>query len=199
MPSESTPVTARAVGVVWNRAERRLRLPLRLGLAVLVFVLASRLVADAVRLRTDDHGGGLLAADLGTVLRAASALAMMATVAATVAVIGVLVDRRRLRDFGFRVDRGWLADCAFGVALGLGLMAAVLVVGLLVASVVVFVSVSVAEELLVRGYLLTNLAEGLRVGPVRPAARCQPQRDHAGNGEHRARGRHAGGGLRADG
>ncbi|HMB50011.1 MAG TPA: CPBP family intramembrane glutamic endopeptidase, partial [Natronoarchaeum rubrum] len=92
-------------------------------------------------------------------------------------------------DFGFRLDRDWWLDFVFGLALGVGLMTLVFLVELaagwvrvtgtlrasagasvpvaLAGAVVLFVAVSIGEELLLRGYLLTNLAEGLRgLGPA---------------------------------
>ncbi|MFB6207604.1 MAG: lysostaphin resistance A-like protein [Haloglomus sp.] len=193
LPAPVARVVDGAVGLIWNRTERRPRLPVRLALVLVVAVLLSRAVSVVVRLLTDNYHGGVLVgllpgADLGTVLRVVSSLAAFVGVAAVVALAGVLFDRRRLSDFGFRVDRSWWADCAFGVALGLALMLGVFLLGVAAGwvrivgiayaasgfsllgtaagSLVVFVAVSVAEELAVRGYLLTNLAEGLRVGPV---------------------------------
>jgi membrane protease YdiL (CAAX protease family) len=177
----------------WSRAERRLRLPFRLGLALVLAVLVSRVVAVGIGFLTDDYRGGVLAgafpgADLGTVFRVVSSLSAALGIAVIVAVAGVVLDRRRLPDFGFHVDRAWWADCAFGTALGIALMAAIFLagvaagwfrvvgtafaepgfsfLGLVAGYLVVFAAVSFTEELLVRGYLLTNLAEGFRVGPV---------------------------------
>ncbi|RLM53978.1 CPBP family intramembrane metalloprotease [Halobellus sp. Atlit-31R] len=96
---------------------------------------------------------------------------------------GRFVDRRWFRDFGFRFDQSWWADLGFGLALGAGLMTGIFVVELLAGWVTVtelfyvartgfsfwpwflwglatFVAVGVYEELLFRGYLLTNLSEG---------------------------------------
>jgi hypothetical protein len=95
-----------------------------------------------------------------------------------------LFDRRPLLDLGLRVDRAFLLDLAFGFLLGMALMSAILgvEVGTGWASVslaperaggvprvvswlivfVVFVGVAIVEELVSRGYHLTNLAEGLQ-------------------------------------
>ncbi|MFC6974881.1 CPBP family intramembrane glutamic endopeptidase [Halomicroarcula sp. GCM10025709] len=104
--------------------------------------------------------------------------------------IGYLLDRRRLSDYGLGFDRQWWRDAGFGIALGVGLptlfllgqLAAGLltVTGLLVTGpsdtfafgplgaverlallAVFFVVQASAEEIIVRGYLLTNAAEGL--------------------------------------
>lgn len=107
-------------------------------------------------------------------------LSAFATVVAVV-VAGRYLDRRRLADFGFRVDGRWLADLGFGLALGGALMTAVFLVELalgwvrvtgtlqppggflpgFLAGVALFIVVGAYEELLARGYLLTNVAEGL--------------------------------------
>lgn len=95
-----------------------------------------------------------------------------------------LLDRRPLLDLGLRVDRAFLIDLGFGFLLGTVLMSAIL--GVEVASgwasvslapervdgvppmvswlvvFVVFVGVAIVEELMSRGYHLTNIAEGLQ-------------------------------------
>lgn len=100
------------------------------------------------------------------------------------------VDRRWFRDYGLRLDRRWWVELAFGFALGGALMTGIFLVELaagwitvtgffvvggqpawtfplwFLVSVAAYVAGSVVEELLHRGFLLTNLAEGLRVGPV---------------------------------
>jgi hypothetical protein len=97
---------------------------------------------------------------------------------------GRFVDRRWFRDFGLRLDRAWWADLAAGLALGAVLMTGVFLVELAAGwvavtdtfrvdqsgftfwpwfgwSLVIYVAVGVSEEVLFRGYLLTNLSEGL--------------------------------------
>ncbi|GAB7092639.1 hypothetical protein JCM18237_29100 [Halorubrum luteum] len=126
----------------------------------------------------------------------ASPLAFGVTaVAAGVAVCLVLypvarfIDRRRFSDYGLRIDRDWWIDLGFGLALGVGLQAAVFAVGwtagwftvvgafrapgsflpAFAGLLVLFLVVGVYEELLVRGWLLTNLAEGFRFAGRGPA------------------------------
>lgn len=97
---------------------------------------------------------------------------------------GRFVDRRWFRDFGLRIDRSWWLDFGFGLVLGAGLMTGVFLVELAAGwivitdtfwiaqsdfgfwpwfawSLVTFVGVGFYEELLTRGYLITNLSEGL--------------------------------------
>ncbi|NJL33874.1 MAG: CPBP family intramembrane metalloprotease [Chloroflexaceae bacterium] len=105
---------------------------------------------------------------------------------------GVLLDRRPLSGYGLHLDRGWWLDLGFGLLLGALLMALIFVVELalgwititgtfqttqpgqsfvlaLLSPVVLFLSVGIYEELLTRGYLLRNLAEGLGRFGARPA------------------------------
>jgi membrane protease YdiL (CAAX protease family) len=170
--------------LVWNAAERRPRAPFRVLLLIVVTALlvAGTSVGASV-------GSGLrarLAAVAGeAVAAAASAVASIALVGGTVTlailIAGRYIDRRRLRDFGLRVDRAWWVDCGFGLALGGALLTLVFAVGVaagwvrvtgtaspeagvavrVLGLVGVFVVVGVYEELLLRGYLLTNAAEGL--------------------------------------
>lgn len=95
-----------------------------------------------------------------------------------------LLDRRRFGDLGLRPRRGYAGDVAIGTTIGAACMFAIAVVedscgwatyapgrvdvaGLesmlpaLGSTLSVFVGVAVFEELLFRGYYLTNLAEGL--------------------------------------
>jgi len=111
-------------------------------------------------------------------------------ITAAVAVAGWLFDRRSFADFGFHRGRGWWIDFAFGLALGallmVGIFAAELALGwvtvtdvwqtsgglafpvAILVPLVAFLFVGYYEELLVRGYLLRNLAEGLGFGPIGP-------------------------------
>jgi hypothetical protein len=170
---------------LWNEAERRPRALLRVVLLVVVTVLLT--------VGTSVGASGVLG-DLAATLDAAVGDAVAAAVGAVVSIgftggvvslsvliAGRYVDRRRLRDFGFRLDRGWWLDCGFGLALGAGLMTLLFLVYLAAGWVEitgtlqpragfaarflglagVFLIVGVYEELLARGYLLTNAAEGL--------------------------------------
>jgi membrane protease YdiL (CAAX protease family) len=167
---------------VWNADERRLRAPLRLLLGIVVLGVVGVAAFLGVGLLV-----GLSRSVLGTTVGNELTSGLGSTLVTTaVPVVGLylvarLVDRRWFGDFGLHLDRDWWLDCAFGAALGAGLMAAVFglelavgwltVTGLFVAAsgsfasglllvVVLFVGVSIREELLLRGWLLTNLAEG---------------------------------------
>lgn len=103
--------------------------------------------------------------------------------------VGMLIDRRKFADYGLRFSRRWWQDFAFGLALGAGLMALIFGVELgagmvtitgfmngqgesfwagMGLSLVLFICVGIQEELTSRGYLITNLAEGLNGWVIKP-------------------------------
>jgi hypothetical protein len=129
-------------------------------------------------------GGGLLVPSLFALDGGSPVALLLVSAAGTVVAVVVAahyLDRRVLADLGFRVDGQWLADLGFGLALGAGLMAAIFLLELalgwatvtgtfqpagaflpgFLAGVGVFLVVGFYEELFARGYLLTNVAEGL--------------------------------------
>lgn len=157
---------------VWNDAERRPRAPLRLCVAVVLVGLAVL-------------GGGAAAVVLGLPVPLSTVLPMLAVAGATL-LVARYVDRRRLSDLGLRREPGWIADLAAGLALGVLLQTLIAGVGLaagwfrvagtLVGTaagfgsvLLVFLVVGVYEELLSRGLLLVNVAEGLRFAGERVA------------------------------
>jgi membrane protease YdiL (CAAX protease family) len=114
--------------------------------------------------------------------------ALVAT--ASVWFCGRSLDGRPFSGFGLRLDRAWWSDLGFGLVLGASLMTGIFLLQLaagwvtvtgsfvttnggaffpaILAPVVLFVCVGFYEELVSRGYQLTNLAEGLNgvgVGP----------------------------------
>ena len=183
--SRSDPVST-VRGYLVNPAERRLRAPWRIGLWILLVgfgAVVLTLLFAAVPAPTGATGvvAALYAlAELGWGFLAMGAAGLG---------FGYLLDRRTLADFGLGLDGQWWRDAGFGVALGLGLPTTVLagqvavgwtavtsvlpattggtfglastgaVVGLALLIPFFVVQASV-EEILVRGYLLTNLAEG---------------------------------------
>ncbi|NLV04794.1 CPBP family intramembrane glutamic endopeptidase [Haloarcula rubripromontorii] len=166
-----------------NPAERRLRAPWRVtlwlflagfGLVLLSGVVA--VVSSVVRMTP--------------AVAVARQIALFAAGTVIAVVIGYLLDRRTLSDYGLGFDRQWWRDAAFGLALGAGLPTLVLLVEVAVGFAEVSVALATvdsgplpltafgppvavlllggfflvqatAEEVLVRGYLLTNTAEGL--------------------------------------
>lgn len=104
---------------------------------------------------------------------------------------GRYFDRRTFTDFGFHFSKQWWIDFGFGIALGILLMAFVFFIEYVLGWVkindvlfildsenlfilpisvcfIVFISVGISEEIVTRGYLLTNLAEGFNFGFISP-------------------------------
>jgi membrane protease YdiL (CAAX protease family) len=181
----------RVRALLWNDREARPRAPWRLCLgavAVAVAAVPSALFANGLAALAEGTAAAALAAAAATAVQ----VLVLAGLAAGLLLAASVVDRRRLRDLGIGVERDWWTDLAFGLALGVALPAVafalelaagyVRVTGTLVSrpwpslpaasgtpfalafalTAGYFVAVGVFEELLFRGYLLTNLAEGLR-------------------------------------
>lgn len=104
------------LNIFWNRELHRLRLFWRLAIytlfTLLCFFLFSLLVSltGAFALFNSRIANGLM--EIG--------LALLAVWAA-----GRVLDHRAFAEFGFRLNRNWLKDLAFGLALGALLMAAI--------------------------------------------------------------------------
>ncbi|MEM1094159.1 MAG: type II CAAX endopeptidase family protein [Bacteroidota bacterium] len=161
----------------WNLEERRLRSGWRL-MFHLIMVMAGTLLMALVLVPV----GGLEPSDT---LAAAIGITVATWIAAKV------LDQRPFADFGLHIDGTWWTDFGFGVLLGVVLQGGVFtleytlgwvtVSDTLVANgpggfawgfggaLLMFVLVGFYEELLSRGYHLTNLAEGFNMpilGPV---------------------------------
>lgn len=162
--------------VFWNASERRLRAFWRIllqAVLLLVVILAANAALGPLRGRLAAQGLATLVGFVGSVLLAARWL-----------------DHRAPGELGVRLDGRWWLDLAFGLSLGMLLMAAIFGVELaagwieitgafapvedgrflipFLSGIVLFVCVGISEELWVRGYLIPNLAEGLNgrwIGP----------------------------------
>lgn len=177
---------------VWNSEERRVRALVRLlGQLVLLLAVvvvlgfAVALVAVPLGLVTPQPARPPATA-LGLGLLALSAAMFTVAAVASVTLAGWWLDRRRLRDLGLKLDRWWWRELLVGLVLGavlIGLVVAVLTVAgwvevtdtlvgpagtdpvaVVVLVLVAVLGIGISEELLMRGYQLTNVAEGLRGG-----------------------------------
>lgn len=172
---------------VWSERARRPRAPWRLlttvGCLLLAAIVATALVEALLSIV---HASGLAPRFAGGFDHVWADLALLASHVVVLGVVGFAaryVDRRRLRDLGLHIDTEWWADLAFGLALGGVLMTTIflgeLALGWLsvtelpiltsgsvsfwlsmASGLALWIVVGFAEELFVRGYLLTNLAEG---------------------------------------
>lgn len=109
---------------------------------------------------------------------------------ASVWVAGRFLDRRPFSGFGLRLNRRWWSDLGFGLLLGASLISGIFLLQLaagwvtvtgsfeaagggtffpaILAPAVLFLCVGFYEELVSRGYQLTNLAEGLNLPGLGP-------------------------------
>lgn len=173
-------------GYMVNPAEKRLRSPWRVTIWVVAGGFVFFVLAVLFSLLPTPAGTGLALAVFSTLqLLWIYAAAMIAGLG-----VGYLLDRRKLSDYGLGLDRQWWRDAAFGLGLGFALPTMILVIELaaglatvtgvlvtgpteqfqfgttgaatrLVLLALFFLVQATAEEVLVRGYLLKNAAEGL--------------------------------------
>lgn len=173
----------------WNEAERRVRAPWRLllhGVMLLLFFglfTAAGSILDYILGHEFDEytlSRERMVLPAGTLLRD-SLLALVASVLATW-IAARYLDRRSFADLGLRITRLWWGDLSFGLLSGLFLVAAGFVVklqmgwveiaglgiaeagtarffGEFLAIGVASIAVGIYEEIIIRGYQMTNLAE----------------------------------------
>lgn len=194
--NDGTPVYRE---VLWNEAEGRPRAPWRLVgwflLSLVLGVLAAVPVAVPLLLVGDAAIARLFpgVAPDAVVLVAATVGQNVGLMAAAL-VAAVAVDRRPVVDLGLAFDREWGLELLVGFGLGAVLIVGVLLVELLAGWATVtgtalesgvdvptallfatlFLVASVGEEVVFRGYVLTNVAEGLNgfrsIGPTGSSA-----------------------------
>lgn len=165
--------------IFWNRDERRLRFGWRMTgftlISTLLTVILTALLVPSVRT------GVLRFTDPAVFFRVS--LASLIAYALTTVVTGLALDRRRLRDYGFRFDVAWWRDLAFGLALGAVLMGLIFLIewaagwvtvtgtlqtaqpggfwGPFLLTIGAFLCIGIYEEVAFRGIVLTNTAEWL--------------------------------------
>ncbi|MCU4718729.1 CPBP family intramembrane glutamic endopeptidase [Halapricum hydrolyticum] len=161
----------KALGVpFWNRDERRLRAGWRI-----VAMLALYLVLTISSMTAIDAG-------FDGYEEYAAPFALVLTAVLTVWLATQYLDRRPFRSLGLRLDRTWWREFGVGIGLGLFLTGGVLAIylvagwatieGWFVAEertflnafglrVVIYAAVAFLEELLFRGYFITNATEGV--------------------------------------
>lgn len=178
----------------WNSSEKRFRMIWRITGTLFLFLLLTGiivLIPAAIMQVISENPVSFVSPVLLDLIKWSSMLLTLLATLVAVWLSAVFLDRRRFTDFGFRMDAAWWKDLGFGLLLGAFLMVVVFLVewllgwiepvfipgstrtvgqaaGFLVMSLVGFISVGVYEEIMMRGYLLKNLAEGLRPGSIHP-------------------------------
>ena len=163
-------------GLFWNRKEARLRA----GWRVVLFIVASGVVSTALAGPGRRFLGRLLPVVYANVVEV---VVLLLLIGVFLWMAARWLDHRPIVDYGFHLSRAWWLDLGFGLALGGLLLAGVYalelamgwvkVTGTLVsppgqpfvaailADVVLVVGIAGWEEMVFRGYLIKNLAEGL--------------------------------------
>lgn len=168
----------RFTDLFWNTHQRRPRARWRLVVMGMVFFLLSA-VSQVLIFGLENEW----------VLRFVYPASSIAVSLLVLWLAGRFLDRRPLPDFGLRLNRAWWLDLGFGLLLGALLMALIFLVELAAGWVTVtgtfhtptaaalfwpailfglwhFIAVGISEEVVSRGYLLRNLAEGLNLPQI---------------------------------
>ncbi len=178
----------------WNSGERRIRALWRLILqVVLMFILQT--IAGGVLLVISPQAIQALVDPThlpqGPLPAILSTLATFITIILSVWFAGRWLDHRSFREFGLHLNSQWWSDLLFGLILGAALMTFIFLVELAFGWVKIsgtfqssspaqsfisvaiyglffFLVVGIQEELMFRGYILRNLAEGLNLPWLTP-------------------------------
>lgn len=163
--------------LVWNDGERRPRAPVRI-VATVLLVLTLANTGRTIR-PTLLSGSGPIADSVNTLV---GGIPQSGAIALGVVFAALVLDRRRLSDLGVRVEPGAWRGFAGGLAIGAGFLGLSVLLGIAFGyydlvgmgptggpavwlAIVAVTGLSqllvvVAEELLGRGYLITNVTEG---------------------------------------
>lgn len=162
----------------WNRSERRFRASVRVPVAVVVFLLlASAGTGWRPTLLSSDSA---ISQVLNSITRQ---LPWAIVLLLGIGLLSRVLDRRPLHDLGLRTDRTWRREFLVGTSVGGGIVVGALLLSLatgwqsvsgtqlpenpilwpvLALGAAVFqLVIVVPEELFARGYLITNIIEGL--------------------------------------
>jgi membrane protease YdiL (CAAX protease family) len=163
-------------GLFWNRMEARLRA----GWRVVLFIVASGVASTALAGPGRRFLGRLLPVVYANVVEV---VVLLLLIGVFLWMAARWLDCRPIVDYGFHLSRGWWLDLGFGLALGGLLLAGVYALELamgwvkvtgtllsppgqpfvaaILADAVLVVGIAGWEEMVFRGYLIKNLAEGL--------------------------------------
>jgi uncharacterized protein len=163
-------------GLFWNRQEARLRA----GWRVILFVVAASVASTALGGPGRRFLGGLLPVVYANVVEV---VVLLLLIGIFLWMAARWLDRRPIVDYGLHLSRAWWLDLGFGLALGMFLLAGVYALALsmgwlkitstlvsppgqpfiaaILADAVVIVGIAGWEEMVFRGYLIKNVAEGL--------------------------------------
>jgi len=169
--------------VFWNPLEHRLRAGWRIVLQAVLFLVLLAIGSGTIQVFVAITGIILPQNVSIFAMRLLSPIGLTLGAFASLAIAGLLLDRRPFADFGFHFNRRWWADFAFGLGLGAVLMLLIFLVEQSLGWITItndffnnppsttlwnnalimlvqFIAVGFYEEIFSRGYQLRNLAEG---------------------------------------
>ena len=172
-------------GLFWNKEESRLRAIYRILIQATIFFILMKGLAALVGV-PDEITAYL---SLGTILILSGI--RLFRVLISVWLTGKWIDRRPFSDFGLQINKKWWGELGFGLVLGIIMISLIFLVELaagwititdtffsvrssgsffmtFIVYLVLFACVGFSEELMYRGYFLTNLAEGFNGKTIGP-------------------------------
>lgn len=166
--------------IFWNKDQARLRAGFRILIQLIAFFVLMKGLAALLDVP------GELTATLPVLVFLSVAGVRLSRVLISVWLSGRYLDRRSFASFGLHLDKNWWQEFAFGMGVGILLISCVFLIELsagwitisdtfytangeqsfalnFLVFVILFVCVGFSEELMYRGYHLTNLAEGFKI------------------------------------
>ncbi len=171
--------------IFWNKEQARLRAGFRILIQLIVFFILMKGLAALLDVPSE------FTAYLTVWVFLSLAGVRLFRVLISVWLAGRYLDHRPFADFGLHLNRNWWQDLGFGLGLGILLIGCVFLIELaagwvtisdtfhtanseqsfilkLIVFVILFVCVGFSEELMYRGYHLTNIAEGFNFKAIGP-------------------------------
>ncbi len=174
--------------IFWDSESKRIRAGFRIGLFIITIIivgLAFNLLFKSV------SSGFELDAEAPLYLFWMSSISVFFEGVFAVWFIGRFFDKRKLSEFGLDINTKWFKDLAFGIYLGAFLILGIFLVevalgwikiigvfhlgkahksliGSFITIAFVFIATATLQELLLRGYILKNLSEGLTSKKISP-------------------------------
>lgn len=181
---------SRTGNLLWNENEHRIRSLFRIVLFVIALQLAAFgltiIIGFILRAINSEWVNSLATSESSAYIfqRFLNVILPLGAIGVSFWIAGRFLDKRKINDFGFHFSALWWKDLAFGLSLGACLMTLIFaseqIFGLLeitgtqavnasgvpfltgiICSVAFYITIGIFEEMLMRGYLLRNLAEGL--------------------------------------
>ena len=171
--------------IFWNTKQARLRTGVRMLIQLTVFFLLMKGLAALFHVPSE------LTREMPIWVFLSIAAVRLFRVVLSVWLAGRYLDHRPFASFGLHLNREWWQDLGFGLGLGILLISSVFLIELaagwvtitdtfhtansdqsfilkLIVFVILFVCVGFSEELMYRGYHLTNIAEGFNIKAIGP-------------------------------